>query len=457
MDMDYDHIDANDGLLGGGARAYENVPGAGARPGPPGLRSRFSGQPFASEGGQRGGRRDGFTPRQAQVSRQYKPWIPLGVRQLVLRSTAAYGVASMLMLLSVSIAIFLYVSVYYQVMPDKLALEAKLYFDYDPSDDGQTGLDSIARREGPSLPVSMPLAELDLHRASRQWTSSKSTHDDGHETPAPDVMLAPGFLYDISLQLALPAAEDRLLNVGNFMVAAKLSSRRKHELARSKRPALALARPKPKAWRPRSWLSVFIPFSLFQTWHSEEYDPALEEAIAMEADQLVWIELFEGYRERYEHEGRVRFVSVHLSSPLVQLHGATLHMHCRLEGLAFYMYHYFVTAFAVYLFVVSSIIAFGLYGVATAFSLFSAFSAFAGGEDDTMDEDESMPPEYEINATQRGFDDNDENLGGNYGFGPPNPFVDAADDLDEDDVNLGNDALGFGADTNLLHPPECST
>jgi len=327
-------------------------------------------------------RHDGFDPDSRSQSLPFlpSPLLMRGLKRLFLRGFAAFSVASALLAMAVSSAALVYAGVYMNLMPPSLQIEAPVFFDFDLADAGQSGLSRIALGNPRDQGVSLPAADLDLLRAGRQWVPRPGLEETTDFKA--DNSLAPGFLYNIGLRLYLPEADDHLRNVGNFMVSARLESRRRVELARSKRPALARSRPQPKMWRVRSWLSwatMLIP--LWPIWGGEEYDPALELALKEQAFQLVDVSLFEGFRERYENDLRVRFTKLQLSNPMVQLYGAKIVFDCQLEGLAYYMYHYFYSAFAIYLFAISGTIAFGLYGVAAAFSLFTAVSSFAGDDE----------------------------------------------------------------------------
>jgi len=156
--------------------------------------------------------------------------------------------------------------------------------------------------------------------------------------------LAPGEKYDIYVHLRLRDSEENY-KLANFMIGVELRTFYDKTLASSRRPAIVIKKASSSffSWFYRNSLLQFIPF--IGSWF------APETGIVYDVNGEIGLDIksFELFQEQ-----NMDFLSVHkakvtISQQCVQIHSAEISFHLRLEGIRYYMYHWQITTFVIFM------------------------------------------------------------------------------------------------------------
>mmetsp|Transcript_2256 Transcript_2256/g.4602 ORF Transcript_2256/g.4602 Transcript_2256/m.4602 type:complete len:367 (-) Transcript_2256:168-1268(-) len=296
-------------------------------------------------------------------------WIAEETRQIFVRVTAAFGVASVFLAISAFVTATFYIFMYYQILPERIEFSVPVFFDFDPRDDGQFGPQYVvAAATQNTKRAEMPTATVDLVYALQQWSFLGSEKDPRVATRE---LLTNGFLYDVFVEFIGPTLDDQKNSIGNFMMTVELISEQNSTLARSKRPVLIgagkIVQP------PTSFVGGLLsPFSSSQT---------LEDVFKIE------VVCIEQYIEQKRPQS-LRKIKVFLSSPLVQIYSSNIRVKCVLTGVVYYMYYWKYTSFLLFMTVCIVCQASMAYLSVAVFGLFSAASIYA----DKNTSDHMRPP-----------------------------------------------------------------
>jgi len=260
------------------------------------------------------------------------------------------AVALVVLAVTVSMALTAYGFFYWLVIPTK-EYSYRLHFDYgqSPARTTTTTTMSASNLDGHAVPGSsttkmvsvgygdetppLPLATVNLLSTHReQWNATDLTEHNG--TMDSIRLLSTGMGYTVTIRLSLPESPANMYRPsgGAPMVRVDLLDAKDGVLARSSRPVLMKYRSLPV--RLARWLLLTPLYVL----------GVLEEA------QTFTLIMFESYVESAKHPCSI--LRVWLSDPSSQVTSGDVYLIAELKGIAYWMYHWFVTSAVVGTFVV---------------------------------------------------------------------------------------------------------
>ena len=263
--------------------------------------------------------------------------------------------------MTISIAFSMYCFMYWIIIPTK-EYSWRLQFDYGTPPPMTT---AIATTSSNSVSGSAPLASvniLDTHR--EQWNVTNLG------VPIPSVgtrLLSRGLGYTVTVRLVLPESPTNIYRPvgGALMLNVELLNKESNVLARSNRPVLMKYRSLPVKLARWAALTPLYVLGI------------------MDETQTHTFVLFESYVESQKHP--LTNIRVWLSDPAIQITNADIFVIAELQGLAYWMYHWF--------FLSATIGTFGCWMFVVVLGLMSWFcccNKLLGNEDDDVEDVEDV-------------------------------------------------------------------
>jgi hypothetical protein len=246
-------------------------------------------------------------------------------------------------------AFVIYSLLYWLLVPTTLH-RVRLFFDYGAHSQLEERYTHLADKEQ----FALPRAGIDFLATHTYWNA---TNADG---AAHSRFLASGQKYDFILTLDMPETKVNF-DIGMFMAETRLRTADGGIVAKSARPLIL----RQYSWLIQSGQTIlwFLPL-LFGV---------------MEQTQSVSVVCIDGFVEAYQTP--LAGAEIILSHPRVQIYTATLSVVAQLEGIRYYMYHWFLLSAIIGVGTIAAIEVIFLMGI------YVALSDMGGDDDDSDDSD----------------------------------------------------------------------